>query len=1505
MSYKSNINGQLRGFYYAASGDDAFSGQTIEVPKLTIQAAIDAAIASVPAPSQTNLVLVTGSQGGSFTEGFILGNFVQFNGQDTSISAAAITVITLASGLRCRIEAVSNSQANGNVFLLNDVVDSALFCGRCGITGTGSSFGVILAGTLRDVFVNITALEIQAVGATGITVISSNTEPVDINVGTVGLEANNTTFITKNAAAVSDLTVLSVSSVDTGIFTGTTAFNVTRGILVVETAGDINAVAAIVVGAQGVLRITAGQITGAITVQSGGLLQIIASQVTGNITVDSGGIIESDIISHVGTVTNNGTLTGQINSTFYGDKQFTAAIKDSSGDAGTSGQVLSSTVTGTNWVTGGNVSTSATLTDNFLVRGNGMADIDIGNITMDSTGNNLTIPGDLNVDTDTLIVDSTNNRVSTGNVATALTDFTIFQNPTNVFKGLTFSGTSVSGPTSTTEGITLQAGFLVAGNTQLWVCNTSDLGNSAKNSFRYIVGSDVPLIVGVNNNGTLNKSLAFGLNAAGVHCGFGFPSNVTQAEIQAQVHIQTGIASVIGLIVEAETGQTADLVQIQNSSGVVTSVIDASDNWGIGTASPSTKLEISQPTSAPVGTLVDTIFLMDGGSALNDSGFSIVWGNGTWRMARIGAKESVGFGGNIVFETNLGNDTSTVEVMRITAQQTVGILTTSPTHNLSIGSSVVTASVDGDAMVFDASYSDGVLMNFEGAGRAIGVFSDGRLFMGNNVNYDPVTNSYQHAVTGAACVVEYTSAGEILLKTSVSGTAGVDFTPTTKVSVGTNVNVNTDFIVNTNNFVVNTSTNRVGIGTSIPDAPLDVFSAGDDTALLISLEVDGANGGETGIRVGGRDPDGNVSGIGGSEYIRASGATSGTYESREATTGTNWFKRDVNPSNVQIITSAAEFDTLASGGIVTISVDTTLWIKDKITTANRIVVNTGIVLHITGGTYADPSITYSGTATFITSLGTVRIFDGVLLISSSTGTFVSMSGGGTLNIRNTAIIGWDNLGTYADGSFANVDISYVNIDSGWTITNPTRFAVVQVSLSGSTLTGAFFTLSTNNPASAVRLSDVSATSLSSTSAIVDFDTKNNNTLVMNVFSCSTVVGDLFKQTQVANATINSVADGTIANGTITAQADNSAGGTTHSSTTTYFENEEVTITGTTSYNGTFQIFNVVAGVSFDTITTFAANDATGTVATVRLTITLAGGHGITATNDLKIINTNFYNGFVPALNVATNVLTVNGTFVSTNAGAIVRNVGLDQTDKRIRGLENFFISDSNSIACAHVNDNSTANGTIINNEFTDIVFGTAGSALISSSTMELWRLTDELSGTFEYIGNEPFQGLITFDYTVVSSGGTVDYRFKWQKSISTNITASTIAFVDSNPDTITDSGNGFLTAGFKAEDTIQISGTVANNITATIASVTAGTITLVASDTLVTEAAGATVGIAGLFGNLEDPVEALAAVGSDSESVTKTFPLVTSKGDKIKSQITRNSGSSGITISFATIYATG
>jgi hypothetical protein len=92
----------------------------------------------------------------------------------------------------------------------------------------------------------------------------------------------------------------------------------------------------------------------------------------------------------------------------------------------------------------------------------------------------------------------------------------------------------------------------------------------------------------------------------------------------------------------------------------------------------------------------------------------------------------------------------------------------------------------------------------------------------------------------------------------------------------------------------------------------------------------------------------------------------------------------------------------------------------------------------------------------------------------------------------------------------------------------------------------------------------------------------------------------------------------------------------------------------------------------------------------------------------------------------------------------------------------------------------------------------------------------------------------TFQFNIDSSGTPEQLQVK--------LKAATIAFNDvATGDTITDSGSGFLVAGFQAGDQITVSGSASNDGTYTVDVVTAGTITLLAREELTDEVAGETV----------------------------------------------------------------
>lgn len=148
-------------------------------------------------------------------------------------------------------------------------------------------------------------------------------------------------------------------------------------------------------------------------------------------------------------------------------------------------------------------------------------------------------------------------------------------------------------------------------------------------------------------------------------------------------------------------------------------------------------------------------------------------------------------------------------------------------------------------------------------------------------------------------------------------------------------------------------------------------------------------------------------------------------------------------------------------------------------------------------------------------------------------------------------------------------------------------------------------------------------------------------------------------------------------------------------------------------------------------------------------------------------------------------------------------------------------------------DNGSSPDTITDtlNRFIDMGFCIGDHVKVSGSTTSdgTYVVSDVAAGTLS-IPTASFP-------STEAAGDTVTLT-------ANSITANTIAFVDGagDPDTITDSGNGFVTAGFDDGDTISIIGSTSNNIGCIVSDVAAGVLT-VPTGTLTAEDAGDTVTI--------------------------------------------------------------
>lgn len=458
-------------------------------------------------------------------------------------------------------------------------------------------------------------------------------------------------------------------------------------------------------------------------------------------------------------------------------------------------------------------------------------------------------------------------------------------------------------------------------------------------------------------------------------------------------------------------------------------------------------------------------------------------------------------------------------------------------------------------------------------------------------------------------------------------------------------------------------------------------------------------------------------------------------------------------------------------------------------------------------------------------IGTFAIFD-VIFEGSGTGTLLDIDGG-VVSFKFPDFNNYFSIGNVANlVDFFCPGVLWEMIDSGLVMTNLascTVYAALTLSFDGNSLTA--FEVRGERSGQLQFYNNIHESDEFADFLKIDPAYNNNGRVIVRGNSILNSAAELFR-TDGTDGAFTVVADASVGVTTINSVSDSS--GIARFNFTvgpTIFVNQEVIIdnfTTNTDYNGTFIATTVGIGFFEIARVAFGTDEAGGSFQCLSVTMTdtattLVEGDTLTIDTDLATD----YDGGATVYNQLTNSFQINRTFTVTKTGTWDTS-GLDQTDSRVLADNNPNFADSKYIATAFVNNNTDTTTIPTSNTFNDIDFGT----LVEGTTIERWKLIDNVNGTFEYTGEEPFSGRITFDFTSISTGGVQDFRFKWE----------------------IDTGSGFA--------------------------------------------------------DLPDAVESLISLGTDSDSFSKTFPLGVVKGDKIKPQVTRNAGSSTITIQYATIYAT-
>ncbi len=480
-----------------------------------------------------------------------------------------------------------------------------------------------------------------------------------------------------------------------------------------------------------------------------------------------------------------------------------------------------------------------------------------------------------------------------------------------------------------------------------------------------------------------------------------------------------------------------------------------------------------------------------------------------------------------------------------------------------------------------------------------------------------------------------------------------------------------------------------------PDAGSFLYSHTDDV-----LTLGNSTGEQSKISVDdGGSPEGVVTGTGGDLHIDVNGElSSASFKKSSGSSTTDWYDIDLVPDNIKVIYNTAEFEAMASGGIITVDTNTTWIFKGHVDSDVRIVFD-GATLHISTDQSNQASWTYSGTGTLLSGTGGLRSLEFFDILSSSTGTFADLDmGGRSMNLTLCGLFNWDDLGSLSNGTFISDVSDIFDNDIGFDFYNM-KVTISQSNITN-TPTGSTPLFTIDNPLDlsfkSISVSQLSG-SFNSGASLFRLEPALNDSAKVDIEGCIFGGGELF-DTSGSTGTFTSVADAAVPTESITSVTDSSGVARFNfSAPPTLFVNQEVVISGfvtNTSYNGTHFITATGAGY-FEVSSIDFGSSETGSFISNSVTITDTGtvlndGDQITISSDGNID----YDGGAVVYNQLTNSFQVNRTFTTTHTGTWSTE-GLDQTDPRVLAFRNPDFIDSKYLASGHIEENPIANTTSI------------------------------------------------------------------------------------------------------------------------------------------------------------------------------------------------------------------
>lgn len=499
------------------------------------------------------------------------------------------------------------------------------------------------------------------------------------------------------------------------------------------------------------------------------------------------------------------------------------------------------------------------------------------------------------------------------------------------------------------------------------------------------------------------------------------------------------------------------------------------------------------------------------------------------------------------------------------------------------------------------------------------------------------------------------------------------------------------------------------------------------------------------------------------------------------TNNTDWMKMYAIPDNIKIINTQADWDDMASGGVITISSSLYIVVNCIINTSHTIFINPGQTFYITCYNNGNALVNYNGSGTFITgyNIGFSFInktnqfsnFPSFPIPSRGTGTLCDINGANGNLWQDNIFWGWGSMGSVRNCGIFDVNNALVGDCGSVTVSGIQNHSFQRVIYN----TAFFGGPSLNEPLIRVERADSLSSYLfvlgtafkQSTEPLLYIDPALD--ITSRVLITNTYLGklnsdnqELFDTTEDNTNSITSISNSSLSGIVISSVVSGNNGFARFNFTgPTVYTGQKVNITST-NYNTSLSTISATDNTSWFEVAplAYSVND-TGTFSSDSITITTPSTGTLSDGNSV-ILYTNNGGGYdVGSLvyNVSPTTFQMNEEYTNTTTGTWTTK-SLDKTNINVITTNNSGNTDSKSIAFAYVNNNTTTTTLAAP---TDLLFGTAGNALIAGSNTERFRLINDVNGEIEYIGLEPFQGFLIFNLSASGQGGSFStYTFNFQ-----------------------------------------------------------------------------------------------------------------------------------------------